>query len=107
MNNNRRNFVLYTAASGCGLVATTPAWTQQVPASELVEEKDALAVAVGYTPDASKIDSKKFTTYAAGQRCGVCTLFQGQSADASGACPLFPGKRVAAIGWCTAWAKRG
>lgn len=107
MNNSRRTFVFYTAASGCGLVATSPAWAQQSAAGELVDETDALAVAVGYTPDASKVDSQKFTTYAAGQRCGACTLFQGQAADASAACPLFPGKRVAAIGWCAAWAKRG
>ena len=53
-----------------------------------------------------KADRKKYPTYASGQRCGTCILFEGRPTDMAGPCPLFPGKRVSAAGWCSSWAKK-
>jgi hypothetical protein len=63
-------------------------------------------MALGYVADASKADTAKFKTYAAGQACGNCALFGGKAGDAAGPCPLFAGKQVSAKGWCSAYAKK-
>ena len=107
MNNQRRTFVIHAAAACGALTAGRSAWAQAAPGAEMVAESDAAAMAVGYVSDATKADKKKYPTYAAGQRCGTCILFEGKASDAAGPCPLFPGKRVAAQGWCSSWAKKG
>ena len=105
MNNPRRTFFVYAAA--CGALATAhQAWAQTGQGAEMVGDGDAAAMAVGYVSDAARADKKKYPTYAAGQRCGTCILFEGKASDASGQCPLFPAKRVAASGWCSSWAKK-
>ena len=105
MNTRRRAFIIHSTAS-CGALLATGSVLAQAAAPELVKETDAAAMAVGYLPDATKVDKRKHPTYAQGQRCGVCILFEGKPADRSGACPLFPGKHVAASGWCSSWAKK-
>ncbi len=72
----------------------------------MVDEKDPTAVALGYVPNATKADTTKYKTYAAGQHCGACQLFQGQASAAAGPCSLFAGKQVNAQGWCSAFAKK-
>ena len=64
------------------------------------------AAALGYAPDASKVDKAKYPKYAAGQACGTCALYQGQAGAASGPCPLYAGKAVSAKGWCSAYVKK-
>ena len=78
------------------------------PAAALTEldEKSAKAVALAYVSDATRTDGAKYKTYAAGQVCSNCALFQGKASDASGPCPLFAGNLVAAKGWCSAYAKK-
>jgi len=71
-----------------------------------IEENDATAVALGYKHDASKVDAKKFPTYASGRTCANCMLFQGKAADSWGSCGAMGGKLVNAKGWCAAWAKK-
>ena len=106
MNNPRRTFFVHAAAA-CGALATGhPAWAQAVQGAEMVGDGDAAAMALGYVSDATRADKKKYPTYAAGQRCGTCILFEGNASAASGQCPLFPAKRVAASGWCSSWAKK-
>ena len=56
---------------------------------------------------ATKVDTKKYPKYAAGQNCASCALYQGKAGEAAGNCPLFAGKQVVAKGWCSAWAKKG
>ena len=63
-------------------------------------------MALGYVSDATKADSAKFKTYAAGQACSNCALFGGKAGDASGPCPLFAGRAVNAKGWCSGYAKK-
>jgi hypothetical protein len=72
----------------------------------LVDEKDPTAVALGYVSNATKADTTKYKTYAAGQHCGACQLFQGQANAAIGPCTLFAGKQVNGQGWCSAFAKK-
>jgi hypothetical protein len=99
MNKTRRTFLVTVAA---GSAALAPAARAQAK----VDEKDPQAVALGYASDASKVDTKKYPKYAAGQSCANCALYQGKPTDAAAGCPLFAGKQVAAKGWCSAWAKK-
>jgi hypothetical protein len=73
----------------------------------LIDPADPAAKALGYVAVASQADTARFKTYAAGQSCGSCALYQGAAGSTSGGCPLFAGKQVLAAGWCSAWAKKG
>jgi High potential iron-sulfur protein len=85
----------------------TPPSTSAAPGNmPMVDEKDATAVALGYVADATKADVTKYKSYAAGQNCIGCQLYQGQAGGTSGPCTLFAGKQVAAQGWCSAFAKK-
>jgi hypothetical protein len=99
---SRRRFIQIVPLAGFALLGA-----QATMAQALVDEKDPQAAALGYVADASKADKTKFKTYAAGQLCGNCALYQGKAADAAGGCPLFAGKQVAGKGWCSAYAKKG
>jgi hypothetical protein len=72
----------------------------------MLDGTDPTAKALGYVPDASKVDPKANPTFKAGQHCGVCAQFQGKAADAKGGCNLFPGKQVSAGGWCRGWGQK-
>jgi hypothetical protein len=72
----------------------------------LVDEKDPVAVGLGYVDDTSKVDKTKYPQYVAGQACSNCSLYQGAAGSVQGGCSLFAGKQVAAKGWCNAWAKK-
>ena len=98
---SRRRFIQIIPIVGAAILSTGPALAQ------LVAEKDPQAVALGYVADATKADKTKYKTYAAGQLCSNCALYQGKATDAAGGCPLFAGKQVAGKGWCSAYAKKG
>lgn len=89
---------------------TAPASPATPPAAaataSLVEENDPTALALGYVAVASRADTSRFKSYAAGQACSNCALFGGKAGDASGACPLFAGRLVAAPGWCSGYVKK-
>jgi hypothetical protein len=68
-----------------------------------VDVKDKAAAALGYTEDATRVDSKKYPTYAKGSSCENCSLLEGKEGAAYRPCQLFAGKLVAAKGWCTGW----
>jgi hypothetical protein len=99
MHTTRRVFMMTVAAGGATLAAGARAQAK-------LDEKDPQAVALGYFADATKVDTKKYPKYAAGQVCTNCALYQGKPTDAWGGCPLFAGKQVAGKGWCSAWAKK-
>jgi anaerobic selenocysteine-containing dehydrogenase len=72
-----------------------------------VNEKDPLAVALGYVSDAKHVDTKASPQYQAGSTCSSCSWYQGKGGDpAGGACTFFPGKNVDANGWCRMWNKK-
>jgi len=98
---SRRQFIQIVPVAGAALLASRSASAQTA-----VTDKDPQAVALGYVSDATKADKTKYKSYAAGQTCSTCALYQGKAGDASGACPLFAGKVVAAKGWCSAFAKK-
>jgi hypothetical protein len=97
---NRRVFMMQVVAAGTALTAT------QAQAQAKLEETDAQATSLGYKHDATKVDTKKFPKYAAGQTCANCALYQAKATDPWGGCPLFAGKQVNGKGWCSAWAKK-
>ena len=103
MNCQRRNFIFY--AAGVSTLAGNMAFAQN-SSPELVKDTDANAVALGYSSDGSKTDTKKYPQYAAGQSCSACQLYTGTAKDTSAVCPVFGGKAVSAKGWCSAWAKK-
>ena len=100
---SRRQFIQIVPVAGLALVAGRSAFA----AAPMVDEKDPQAAALGYVADAAKADKAKYKTYAAGQACSNCQLFQGKPADAAGMCPLYAGKQVTGKGWCSAYAKKG
>jgi len=69
-----------------------------------LDVKDPAAVALGYTEDASKVDTKKYPGYAKGSTCENCSKLQGTAGAAYRPCDLFPGKVVSVAGWCSGWA---
>ena len=99
MTASRRVFLMTAAAGGAALTGAARAQAR-------LDEKDPQAQGVGYVADATKVDTKKFPKYAAGQVCSNCALYQGKASDPWGGCPLFGARQVAGKGWCSAWVKK-
>ncbi len=101
---NRREFI----ATGAALWATAliPVVVRAEPAAPILQETDAIAVALGYKKDASAVDVVKYPKRAgaagASQFCSNCRLYSAQ-ADGLGGCSAIPNKLVAGKGWCNAW----
>lgn len=106
MTTSRRTFFLQSISGATALSAFTASGLARAQAPAAVSEADPQAVALGYKPDGSKTDTKKYPNYAAGQSCSGCVLFQGKATDASASCAVFGNKMVAGKGWCSAWAKK-
>jgi high potential iron-sulfur protein len=68
-----------------------------------LDEKDPLAVAMGYTHDATKVDPNKVPQYKKGAHCANCLQLQGKEGDEWRPCNIFAGKAVNANGWCKVW----
>ena len=101
MKNNRRQFMILTAAG-----AATFAFNGKVQAQVMLTSSDPQAMALGYVTDHLNADKTKFPNFVAGSRCGICVLYQGAPNSASGPCSLYPGKQVASNGWCSAFQKK-
>jgi hypothetical protein len=98
-----RRTVLKTALAG--LVALPAAGLAAEAAGALphLDEKEQLAVSLGYVHDASKVDPNKVPQYKKGAHCANCIQLQGKEGDEWRPCNLFPGKLVNANGWCKVW----
>ncbi|HEY5806910.1 MAG TPA: high-potential iron-sulfur protein [Povalibacter sp.] len=68
-----------------------------------LDEKDPLAVAMGYVHDASKLDAAKAPQFKPGSKCLNCVQLTGKDGDEWRPCNLFPGKLVHKNGWCKVW----
>jgi hypothetical protein len=68
-----------------------------------LDEKDPLAVAMGYVHDAKKVDASKVPQYKPGSLCSNCLQIQGKDGEQWRPCNIFPGKLVNADGWCKVW----
>jgi High potential iron-sulfur protein len=103
MSVSRRAFigdsVLLIAAAG----VPAAGWSQS---GSMLSESDPTAMALGYKADATKVDTKKFSRYAAGQTCSSCALYTGAAGASSGPCQIFAGKLVSAQGWCSSYTKK-
>jgi hypothetical protein len=71
-----------------------------------LDPADPTAQALGFTPDATKVNAAANPTYKPTQKCGTCAQFQGKPTDASGGCNIFAGKSVPVGGWCKVWAQK-
>jgi hypothetical protein len=101
--NTRRHFIRCVSVCGAAVLTGAEALAADLP---MVDEKDPTAASLGYVADATKANKAKYATYAAGQNCSACALYQGKAGDAAGPCPLYAGKRVSSKGWCSAFAKK-
>jgi hypothetical protein len=99
---SRRQFIRLAAASGAIVLGSR----QALADAPMVDEKDPQAAALGYVADAARANKAKYPTYAPGQACSGCQLYQGAAGSAAGPCPIFGGKQVAAKGWCSAFVKK-
>ena len=93
MKNNRRQFMILSAAGACTLALNGRV---QAQAQAMVSESDPQAKALQYVA-VSKVP---------GKFCNNCALWVGKPDAAAAGCSLFPGKQVHAKGHCTAWAKK-
>jgi len=98
----RRHFVLTLPATALALATVRTASAQAAK----LQETDPQAVALGYRHDATKVDARKYATYAPGHNCANCQLYTGKAGDALGPCGAMGGKLVAATGWCVAWVRK-
>jgi hypothetical protein len=71
-----------------------------------LDEKDPLAVAMGYVHDAKTVDASKAPQFKAGSHCANCLQLQGKDGDEWRPCNIFPGKLVNANGWCKVWVQK-
>lgn len=102
VNQSRRSLLAIAPAAGVVLLAGRAVAAQ--PAR--VEEKDAIAVALAYTHNATMVDTKKHGQYVKGSICANCTLYAGKPSDPWAPCGALGGKQVNAKGWCVAYAKK-
>jgi hypothetical protein len=85
-----------------GLIGTTAGAATLTP----LDTKDPTAVALGFVPDATKVNTSANPTYKPGQKCSTCAQYQGKPGDASGGCNIFVGHSVPAGGWCKTYAPK-
>lgn len=104
MTNTRRTF--FKQSLSCASVVSLLAVTKAAQAQSAVLEADPQAIALGYSPDGSKTDAKKYPNYVAGRSCSGCVLYQGKPGDSSSSCAVFGNKLVASKGWCSAWTQK-
>ena len=100
---SRRAFLasLLTGVAVAPLLRLSPVQAADLPH---LSPSDAAAKPLHYVENAA--DAKNDSMYQAGRHCGVCALYQGDSA-AYGPCAAFPGKAVSMNGWCHAWTAKG
>ena len=70
-----------------------------------LDEKDPLAVAMGYVHDAKKVDREQSAAVQDGQPLRELPAAQGKEGEQWRPCNIFPGKLVDADGWCKVWVR--
>ena len=99
---SRRRFIRTVALLGPALIGV-----EARAADPMVDEKEPMAVALGYVADTGKANQAKYPNHTPAQQCDNCQLYQGrQGASSAAPCPLYVGRQVAARGWCSAYAKK-
>jgi hypothetical protein len=107
-HNSDRRTLLKNALTG--LVALPAAGLVRDAAAQAampkLDEKDTLAVAMGYVHDAKKVDANKVPQFKPNSKCSNCMQIQGKDGEQWRPCTIFPGKLVAADGWCKVWVQK-
>lgn len=114
MSDNRydRRTVLKGALAGlalpaaAGLIGKAAAQANPQAGPPHLDEKDPLAVAMGYVHDAKKVDATKVPQFKAGSHCANCLQLTGKDGDTWRPCNIFPGKLVNKDGWCKVWVQK-
>jgi len=100
-----RRVLIELLAAG-GLLAAVPARTLAADSAPHVSPNDPVASALGYTEDATKVDTKASPNYQAGEKCANCLQNSGAAGATWGPCKVFAGKLVNENGWCRAYVRR-
>ena len=103
---SRRALVKRALVAGAFIPALGFAARSGAAALPALDPKDPTAMALGFVPDATKVDATANPTYKPTQKCSNCAQFQGKPGDASAGCNIFVGKSVPAGGWCKVWAAK-
>jgi hypothetical protein len=91
------------AVASVGVLRASPLIAGQDALPHLTDANPA-AASLGYTEDASTVDTGKFPKYKAGEHCASCRYFQAAGSGAQyGPCKLYPGNAVNVNGWCTGY----
>ncbi|MCZ6666093.1 MAG: high-potential iron-sulfur protein [Gammaproteobacteria bacterium] len=98
---NRREFGHLCGGLAATALAVPVSWAEDLPD---LDPAGPQAAALGYTEDASQVDTAKHANYIAGSTCTNCLQYQG--GDERGKCNIFVGSLVKANGWCTVWVKK-
>lgn len=103
---DRRGFIRMGVKAGGGALALSVIPATLVAADEVMAD-EPLAQSMGYTPDATTVDTAKYPKRAgeagAKQFCHSCSLYGGGPDDETGPCSIFQNRLVRANGWCNAW----
>ena len=93
-------------AMATAVAAAGASGVRAADATPHLDATDSTAAALGYVPDAAKVDASRFKSYRAGQSCSNCTQLQGVAGAEWRPCTLFPNKLVNVNGWCSAYVKQ-
>jgi hypothetical protein len=101
----RRDFLKCALASAVVIpvLGGADAWATELSP---LNPTDTTAQALGFVPDASKVNASANSTFKSGQHCGVCLQYQGKQSDATAGCSIYPGHSVPSGGWCSAFVQR-
>jgi anaerobic selenocysteine-containing dehydrogenase len=119
MKGSRRSFLKFCSKTAAALpfaVLFLNRNTAEAKTEVILTEDDPVAKALGYSKDATKVDTAKWPKRKGSegekQFCSNCMLLQGDAKEVSGqegkfvGCQLFPGKLVSEKGWCNSWAAK-
>jgi hypothetical protein len=91
------------AVASVGALRVSPLLAGQEALPHLTDANPA-AASLGYTEDASTVDTSKFPKHKVGERCASCRYFQtAGSGTQYGPCQLYPGNAVNLNGWCSGY----
>jgi len=111
LNQDRRGFFKWAGTAVAAVAASSIFPFARARAQELkaLDEKDPVAMALGYACEASKVDTKKWTKRAGKdgktQFCDNCMFYSAPKGN-MGKCQIFPNNMVCAKGWCNSWSKK-
>lgn len=112
LDNGRRQFIKLGAIGLATVPMASLLLQRAAQAADLpqVDEKDPMAMSLGYMNDATKVDVAKYPRRAgeagAKQFCNNCQLYSGKAGEEWGPCAIFPGRQVNAKGWCNSWVQK-